>query len=157
MTSGSTRARPTSRISGDGLRGVLGDLRAIGLIEERLRLAAPGREHPQPVEREPERRAESQSDPVRRDVVGELAVEPEQIMRDPQAREGDEEPADTDERELDALTSELPPAVLAEGPEPVSDPVDQDRNARRDDVGEERALVHPRLIEHREDQQIEDR
>jgi len=77
-------------------------------------------------------------------------------VRDEQARQPDQHAADADDPELDALAHQLPSPVSAERPQPVADPIEDDRQRGRDDLRDQRALVHLLGAEERVDQQVED-
>ncbi len=77
-------------------------------------------------------------------------------MRDEQAEQSDQHSADADDAELDPLPHQLRSAVLAEGPVPVPDPVHDDRQNGRDDLGEDRTLVNVIGVEDRRAQDVED-
>jgi len=113
-------------------------------------------EHPRPVEREPEYGAEPEADDVARDVVGEHAREAQRVVRDPQAREGDEHAAHTDEHELGPFAHDLVALGRAERPVPVAEIVGGDGEAGGDDLREERPLVQHRRFEQRGPEDVED-
>ena len=77
-------------------------------------------------------------------------------MRDPQAAEADEHAADAHEAELEAFTQ---PVALrrAERPVAVAQPVGDDRDARRDDLRDERPLVQILHTQDGEDEGVEHR
>jgi len=112
-------------------------------------------EHPRPVEREAEDRAEAEPDDIARDVVGEHRGEAQCVVRDPQTRERDEHAADAHDDELEALAHDLGALGRAESPVPVADVVRADRERGRDDLRYERAGVDDRGLEHCRAQEVE--
>ena len=112
---------------------------------------------PVPVQQEPERGAERQADDVRGDVVGEDAGVAQPVVADPEARERDQHAADRDRHVLHELAHVVAPAMVAEGPVPVAEPVEDDRHARRDRLGADRRLRPVVLAEDAEPQEVEER
>ena len=128
---------PPAANSGARRRRVAGLLeqRALRLLdarEVREPVGAVVPEHPVAVEHEAERRAEREAHDVRRDVVGDEARVAEQVVADPEAAERDGHAAERDDHVLGELAHVVAPTVPAEGPVAVAEPVEDDRDARRD-------------------------
>lgn len=77
-------------------------------------------------------------------------------MGDPQTSQPDEHSADAHEGELDALANGAGPPVELERPIPVADPVHNDGDRRRHDLGENGALVQHVGREHGDAKHVED-
>jgi len=76
-------------------------------------------------------------------------------VRQEQAEQSDEQTADAHDAELDPLAHQLATAVLAECPEAIADPVHNDGENGRHNLGEDRAFVDGIGTEYGRAQQVE--
>lgn len=77
-------------------------------------------------------------------------------MRHPQAGKPNEHAANTDNAEFDSFTKSVGPAVRSKRPVPIADPVQDDGDGGRDNLGDHGALVQHIRRQHGDAQKIED-